>query len=678
MKIILTMRNGVNYLIAGTLVILLMASCAPKGFETKLDEKFKEARAFTKEDKLTVTTGRITRQWQLTESGLITQSVTNFEATPTPYQSDWHLTGILPEDARGKLVALSAKKSNDEGFTTDHLEVTAEFEYPKEGVGVKYLIWAFPNAPGLRTQLFVKKLANYQASSDTISQARAEYLPIKTDGLETRLIGYYNHTQRRNNREDEILKEEIADGDAAHDWPSVIDIKSSESGLMLVQESHKCVNQAGVNTGAYHVDHSGVSASGLGIGEENLTDQYRPLWAYWLVAYEGEDDQRQLALKQFDRTRYPIDPKRDIYIMANSWGSGAAKDESLYASREANILAEIQSQKDLGIDLQQVDDGWQGTQYNTWDVVAKTTSKTFGEYDVYPEGWKNIKAAAAREGLRLGLWAAWKIPGEDLLKHYETGGFTAYKLDFANLKDYETFHGFVNKIRNFILATGHEVRVNWDVTENPARIGYYFGREYGNIYLENRKPIQPAHVVYRPYLVLRDAWQVAKYTNLNKFQVSIQNIDRVNKKESDAHLHNHSYSVAIALMGSPIFFQETHYYDEGARNEIKEVISVYKQHRDAMYNGYVFPIGQKPDNASWTGFQNYNPETSTGYLTIFREINNEETTQSIKLYFLKSVTVQLTNLMTGEAEEKRIDENGNMTFEIEKPVDFRFYKYEII
>ncbi|MDN5215246.1 hypothetical protein QQ020_24420 [Fulvivirgaceae bacterium BMA12] len=678
MKIKLTMRNGVNHLLTGIFVMLLMASCAPKGFEIKLDEKFKEARAFTKEDKLTVTTGRITRHWQLTKSGLITQSVTNLESAPTTYQSDWNLTGILPEGAKGKLVALSAKKSNDEGFTTDHLEVTAEFEYPKEGVGVKYLVWAFPNAPGLRTQLFVRKLANYQASSDTVSQARAEYLPVKTEDLETRLIGYYNHTQRRNNREDEILKEEMANGDAAYDWPSVIDIKPGESGLMLVQESHKCVNQAGVNTGAYHVDPSGVSASGLGIGAENLTDQYRPLWAYWLVAYEGEDDKRQLALKQFDRIRYPIDPKRDIYIMANSWGSGAEKDESLYASREANILAEIQSQKDLGIDLQQVDDGWQGTQYNTWDVVAKTTSKTFGEYDVYPEGWKNIKAAAAQEGLRLGLWAAWKIPGEDLLKHYETGGFTAYKLDFANLKDYETFHGFINKIRHFILATGHEVRVNWDVTENPARIGYYFGREYGNIYLENRKPIQPAHVVYRPYLVLRDAWQVAKYTNLNKFQVSIQNIDRVNKEESDAYLHNHPYSVAIALMGSPIFFQETHYYDDKARDQIKEVIRVYKQHRDAMYNGYVFPIGQKPDNASWTGFQNYNPETSTGYLTIFREINNEETTQSLKLYFLKTASVKLTNLMTGEVEEKSIDESGNIVFEIAKTADFRFYKYEII
>ena len=488
------------------LFLFLIASCTPEGFKTRLDEKLKEARAFTKGDMLNITTGKTTRVWKLTNSGLLTQFVINgetqLETTTSPHQSDWNLTGILPNDTKGELVALTAKKANDDGFTSDYLEVTAEFEYPKQGVGVKYMVWAYPNVTGLRTQLFVKKLANYQPSTDTSGLARAEYLPLKTDGLQTRLIGYYNHTQGRNNREDEILREETAnDKTAAYNWASVIDVQSAEDGLMIVQESHKCVNQPGVNSGAYHVDGSGISASGMGIGVENLTDQYRPLWAYWLVTYKGGDSERQLALKQFDRTRYPIDPKRDIYIMANSWGSGAAKDESLYASREANILAEIQSQKDLGIDLQQVDDGWQGTQYHTWDVVAKTTSKTYGEYEVYPEGWKNIKALAAEEGIRLGLWAAWGIPGEDLLKHYRSGGFTSYKLDFANLKDYETFHGFINKIRDFILATEHKVRVNWDVTENPARIGYYFGREYGNIYLENRKPMKPPHVVYHPYLV---------------------------------------------------------------------------------------------------------------------------------------------------------------------------------
>ena len=677
----MSLFNQPIYRILIFLVLTFSLSCGQKGFEKRIDKSFKEAKAFTEGDLLTISTGKISRSWMLTPNGLITRAISNdqtsFETLETQNKSDWNLPGILPAKAQGKLVELTTNTAYDQGFTSDYLEVTAEFEYALEGLGLKYVVWAFPNATGLRTQILIKKLPNYHFPTDSTGQARAEYLPLKTNDLLTTSIGYYNDTQHRNTRHDEILKEVISEGSGIYDWASVIDLKSGINGLMLIQESHKCANQPGVNSGVFSVDKGGVSASGLAISKNDLTSDYHPLWAYWLVSYQGGDEERQLALKQFDRVRYPIDPNRDIYIMANNWGSGGKKDESLYASREENILAEIQSQKGLGIDLQQVDDGWQGLQYKNWDYVSKATSKEYGEYDVYPEGWKNIKASAEENNLRLGLWAAWGIPREDLLKHYKSGGFTSYKLDFARLNTYKKFHEFVNKVRSFILSTNHKVRVNWDVTENAPRIGYYFGREYGNIYLENRKPMSPVNVVYHPYLVLRDAWQVSKYTNLNKFQVSIQNIDRVNKEVSDAYLHNHPYSVAIALMGSPIFFQETHYYSDEARDQIKPVLATYKQHRDEMYKGYVFPIGEKPNNANWAGFQNYNPETNFGYFTLFREINNKEGTKKIKLSFLSGKTLLLTNLMTKETAQKSVDQNGMIEFSIDQPANFRFYKYSI-
>lgn len=670
-----------NHLIICLLTVLLGTACSTEKFPIQLDESYQEAKAYTKGNRLYVSTGKMDREWELTPMGLLTKTIKNGPQQPNTtakgLMADWNLAGILPTEARGRLVALSAQQANDEGFTSEHLEVVAEFEYPEHGVQLKYMVWAYPNAPGMRTQLFVKKLGNFQIPNDPMKGPRAEYLPVDTEGVATKLIGYYNHTQGRNTPKDDILKEEITEGTTDFEWPSIIDLQSGNDGLMLVQESHKCVNQSGVNTGGFHIDVHGLYASGLGIGAEDLTEAYRPLWAYWTIGYRGDDSHRQLALKEFDRIRYPIDPKKDIYIMANTWGSGATKEESLYASREANILVEIQSQKDLGIDVQQVDDGWQGHQYKTWDYVATDNSKEYGPYDVYPEGWKNIKASAKAEVLKLGLWAAWGIPGEDLLKHHKTGGFNYYKLDFANLDTYEKFHGLVDKVRDFILAADHKVRVNWDVTENPARIGYFFGREYGNIYLENRKPMNPPHVVYHPHLVLRDAWQVAKYTNLNKFQISVQNIDRVNKQVSDAHLHNHPYSVAIALMGSPIFFQETQYYSKEARDQIRPLLKAYKDHRGEMYKGYVFPIGEKPDNASWPAFQNYKPETNSGYLMVFREIDNEEAAKSMKLHFIKDKTLVLTNVMTGMVEHKKVDAEGYIDFGIANAADFRFYSYEI-
>lgn len=111
------------------------------------------------------------------------------------------------------------------------------------------------------------------------------------------------------------------------------------------------------------MDSLGLSATGLGIDHEQITKNYRPLWGYWTIGFQGDTTELQKALKRFDRIRYPIDPKRDIYIMANNWGSGSSGEQSKFASREENILKEIESQKDLGIDLQQVDDGWQGLNY---------------------------------------------------------------------------------------------------------------------------------------------------------------------------------------------------------------------------------------------------------------------------------------------------------------------------
>ena len=375
-----------------------------------------------------------------------------------------------------------------------------------------------------------------------------------------------------------------------------------------------------------------------------------------------------MAIKVFDRKRYPLDPKRDMYIMANTWGSGGAKEESLHASREENILRQIESCRDLGIEVQQIDDGWQGNQYKTWSTVDFR----------YPKGWKNVRNAAREAGIKLGLWAAWVIDEPALLATYDRGGFNYYKIDFANLDTYDKLEDLMSKMRSLIQHSGHTVRVNWDVTENPARVGYYYARELGNIYLENRKPFSPTHVVYIPYLVLRDAWHVARYLNLNKFQITVQNIERINPDVSDAHLHNHPYAVAIALMSSPIFFQETSYYTAEARAQIRPLLALYKQHREAMYRGYVFAIGEKPNNAAWTGFQNHDPETNTGYLMIYRERQCPNYTGTLPLRFVAGRTLQLTDLISGSQRNVTVPRDGKVEFSIDRAPGFLFLRYSAV
>ena len=347
---------------------------------------------------------------------------------------------------------------------------------------------------------------------------------------------------------------------------------------------------------------------------------------------------------------------------------------AINAAGEKNVLKEIESQADLGIDVQQIDDGWQ----NPPPIVCRDT-KTWRpdkHEKRYPEGWKNVRQFAKEQNIKLGLWAMDRISLKDLKWNYNQGGFEYYKLDFIDIKNYSQLELLINKVRSFIEFANHKVRVNWDVTENPPRVGYFFAREFGNIYLENRKPNNEP-VIYKPYLVLRDAWHVSKYLNLNKFQVTVQNIDRINPQKSDAHLYNHPYCVAVGLMGSPIFFQETHYYTKQAREEIKKLLALYKKHREEMYKCFVFPIGEEPDNKNWSGFQFYNPNKKSGYITIFRELNNKENKKNICLKFAEGKKIRLTNLHTGKIFNAKVSKEGNVTFIIDKPAGFRFYKYEL-
>lgn len=85
-------------------------------------------------------------------------------------------------------------------------------------------------------------------------------------------------------------------------------------------------------------------------------------------------------------------------------------------------------------------------------------------------------------------------------------------------------------------------------------------------------------------------------------------------------------------------------YGINLRLEIKELLGVYETVRDDMWKGFVFPVGEKPNDKSWTGFQCYNHKTGSGYLTFFREFNNTESEKDIKC----------NTRIIGEAEKRTV------------------------
>lgn len=134
--------------------IILIAPAMPDWAGTPgLNKTFESAYARFEGSRLIAGTGNIERRWRITSEGLVTIGVTDmvskheWVSTNQVAGCDWHFDGL----GTGKLASLTAKEDDDVQFAAPHLKVRAEFRYGKRSV--TYLVWAYPGADGLRTQV---------------------------------------------------------------------------------------------------------------------------------------------------------------------------------------------------------------------------------------------------------------------------------------------------------------------------------------------------------------------------------------------------------------------------------------------------------------------------------------------------------------------------------------------
>ncbi|VGO19383.1 alpha-galactosidase [Pontiella sulfatireligans] len=846
------------------LIASISLSASYGGVFQPLEKSLGAASVRAGDDEIIVSSGLVERRWKWTGSGLATSGLRDLRSgnewieQAVDIRADWNFPGLA--EGRAKLLSLTAEESDDEGFTSRHLEVVAEIEYPATGTFLKYVIWAYPDAPGLRTQIWLKgdpegcditqaagdgvsiglasgkphripanmpecsiapeyhtstlyhgkevelkiegmkrdrnykamltwwdtgsgkrrtqsvkvlsmdgesavqvvpptelpasrdqqrpaevvfnipdevrigdmvrvkvqkekgvnahlfefwvyeegnassephlsgnekrlaelkskapagyRLAAYldcgckSAPSPAASAGngnRVDFLPVV--GSQLTAFGYFNDTQHRHTPDHHMVREEALSGKSV-DWASVLFVEKKQGGIAWVKESHKCVNRSGVDTGEFISDASGLHNTGSALSAADLMpDEYRWCWATWTVLYpENTEYARQLAMKRFGRARFPVDPNRDVFVKANTWGSGNSGEESMAMASEKEVLREIKSVADLGIDVLQIDDGWQcGRQQPSNKAQAWHVRE-----DWYPAGWENVRAAAKKKNLKLGLWTAAYAGLDDLKRNYDEGGFVTWKYDFARIANYNDLYSHWSKLRAFLLYTGHNARMAVDVTENAPRFGYFWARDFGCVWLSNRKPENPSNTIPKPTLMLRENRELSKYVNLNKFELPIQNFQRVNQQKSDAHLYGHPYEVALGLMGIPTFFQTTYYYEGQARNEVRGLVQLYKKYQQELYKHYVFAIGDDPNGAAWSGFQWLEPDSTEGFLLIFRERGNKETHKLIPLMNVaEGQRVEWVDLRSGRKGRVVLGENGSAPLQIQQPADFLFLKYRL-
>jgi alpha-galactosidase len=76
---------------------------------------------------------------------------------------------------------------------------------------------------------------------------------------------------------------------------------------------------------------------------------------------------------------------------------------------------------------------------------------------------------------------------------------------------------------------------------------------------------------------------------------------------------------ATVMTASPLAWFEVSEMSKRSRDSLRPIIAKWKQERERIHSGVVFPVGAKPDGRSWTGFAVEAADGDGGYAVIFRD-----------------------------------------------------------
>lgn len=320
-----------------------------------------------------------------------------------------------------------------------------------------------------------------------------------------------------------------------------------------------------------------------------------------------------------------------LVTMSNTWGdcNGFSR-----VCRDF-VLREIDAATDIGVDIVQIDDGWQ--RGSTADPTRRDEqnrrefSGGFWELwtERFPDGMRQVTDYAAERGIKVGMWFApdshddFALLDRDLgilRTAYEKWGIRFFKLDMFWVSNDTERDRFLELLRG-IYSFGDDVAVQLDVTRN-LRLNYLCGREYGTVFVENRYT-KTANSF--PHRILRNLWMLGKYLPTSKFQFELINPD-LNKESyspSDPFapsLYTMDYLFATVMLSNPLFWMEMQYLSDERRNELSGIMSVWKSIRTELATADVMPVGEKPNGRSISGFLARCREKS--YLLVFREVTD--------------------------------------------------------
>ena len=343
---------------------------------------------------------------------------------------------------------------------------------------------------------------------------------------------------------------------------------------------------------------------------------------------------------------------RPLISMSNTWGDRNGFSRVC----EEFVIKEISKAAELGLDVVQIDDGWQIG--NTADpaIRDKKGRRVFDDYfwqlntERFPNGIRVLSDYAAERGVKLGLWFApdsrnhFERASRDIaiLKNaYDNWGARFFKLDMYWIECDEDRDAFLSLLKA-VYDFGDDVFVQIDVTTS-ARINYLCGREYGTIFVENRYTKMRT---FFPHRTLKNLWLLSSCIPSSKFQFELVNLSL----NADCYDENDEfapskfdidYLFASVMLSNPLFWMELQFLSDENTEKLKNIISFWHSYRDIFRNSDVSPIGEKPSGRSFTGFRIKNRDSE--YALLLREVTFSDNGVYVMPNDIKNAEVLLSN-----------------------------------
>lgn len=357
-------------------------------------------------------------------------------------------------------------------------------------------------------------------------------------------------------------------------------------------------------------------------------------YAWTIIPYQGGRVGRIVAIQGYQRCLREYEPARDGMLLSNTWGD-RSRDARV---TEAFLMQEIEAGAQLGVDVVQVDDGWQyGKSGNSafgkgaWEDFRSANPDFWKPHpERFPNGLKPLVDAAADKGLKFGLWfgpsaenemEAWEADADLIIEAHKNDGIDYVKVDAIRMETLEAEQNLEKFYQKVLKASGGAVVFDPDATAG-LRPTYFGSPQAGPVFVENR---YTDWGTYWPHRTLRNLWSLAGYVDPLRMRMEFLNNTRNVEKYGDSPLAPVRYTpdalFATVMFSSPLAWFEVSSLPQSYVDQLKPLVSAWKKEREAIFSGDIIPIGQRPDGHVWTGFASIAKDRQSARVVVFRELN---------------------------------------------------------